>query len=167
MNLGEPKLAVPQYEQALQLRKGAQGFDSTETAECRNKLAIAYRLAGRTDDASQLFQQNPASASEAEVSSLKQQLRVIQRKLNETSNGDQKKEGESEPWTTFELESRLGAVLVEQTKYDEAEKHLLSAYNGLKDRQDHGSSEVKQCYVKTLERLVFLYRALRPERQSQ
>lgn len=55
LDLDEADRAVKEYEQALALREAELGPDDPATGECRNQLAIAYRRAGRHDDASRLF----------------------------------------------------------------------------------------------------------------
>ena len=65
LNLGEAAQAVKQYERALELREGMQGVSHPDTAACRNQLAVAYRLAGRTVEAGRLFDQNPNSPAHA------------------------------------------------------------------------------------------------------
>lgn len=55
LDLEEPALAVKQLERALTLREKKLGPDNPATGDCRNKLAVAYRLAGRTDDAGRLY----------------------------------------------------------------------------------------------------------------
>ena len=42
---------------------------------------------------------------------------------------------ESEAWTTFNAKSMLGAALLAQKKYAEAEPLLLAGYEGLKERE--------------------------------
>jgi hypothetical protein len=55
-DLEEPALAVKQFERALALRKKVLGPDQPDTVSVRNKLAVAYRLAGRENDASRLYE---------------------------------------------------------------------------------------------------------------
>lgn len=55
LDLGEAGQAVKQYERAFDLRQNVLGPDHADTCDCRNKLAIAYRDAGRTDEASRLY----------------------------------------------------------------------------------------------------------------
>lgn len=56
--LGEAQQAVKHYELAFALRDSVLGPDHTDTCECRNKLAVALRDAGRTDEASRLYEMN-------------------------------------------------------------------------------------------------------------
>lgn len=61
LGLGEAKPAIEQYERALALRNAELGPDDPATGDCRNQLAVAYRRAGRADDASGLFDTKPQS----------------------------------------------------------------------------------------------------------
>lgn len=63
LDLTEPALAVKQFERALALRQRLQKSDHPETIACRNKLAVAYRLSGRPEDASRLYNQAPSRSS--------------------------------------------------------------------------------------------------------
>jgi tetratricopeptide (TPR) repeat protein len=58
VDLGEAQQAVKQYERAFELRQNVLGPDHPDTCDCRNKLAVAYRDAGRTDEASHLYDLN-------------------------------------------------------------------------------------------------------------
>jgi eukaryotic-like serine/threonine-protein kinase len=63
-------------------------------------------------------------------------------------------------WRTFNAQSMLGACLLGQKKYAEAEPLLLSGYEGLKQREDKILASVRQLRLReALERLVQLYQA--------
>jgi hypothetical protein len=64
-DLEAPALAVKQLERALALRTKLEGQEHANTTACRNKLAVAYRLAGRPDEASRLYDQHLPSSSPA------------------------------------------------------------------------------------------------------
>jgi tetratricopeptide (TPR) repeat protein len=55
-DLGDADQAVKQYEQAFKLLESNLGLEHPETVDCRDKLAVVYREAGRTDEASRLFE---------------------------------------------------------------------------------------------------------------
>lgn len=61
--LEAPEQAVKQLQRALALRAEFEGPEHADTTACRNKLAVAYRLAGRPDEASHLYDQHPPSTS--------------------------------------------------------------------------------------------------------
>lgn len=59
LDLGDAHRAIQHYERALELREADLGADHPCTGDCRNQLAVAYRHAGRADDASRLFEVRP------------------------------------------------------------------------------------------------------------
>lgn len=60
LDLGEPGLALPQYERALALRRSILGSDHADTLQSMNYLAEAYRINGQLDKALPLFQETLA-----------------------------------------------------------------------------------------------------------
>jgi tetratricopeptide (TPR) repeat protein len=162
--LGDAAQAVKQYERALALRESLQGFDHSDTADCRNQLAVTYRLAGRTDDASRLFDRNPYSPAHASALAVRGSALLFQKKpaeaelqLRECLTIRQKIQPDD--WTTFDTKSMLGEALLDQKKFVEAEPMLLSGYEGMKQREDTIPSRDKPRLNKALERLVTLYEA--------
>jgi tetratricopeptide (TPR) repeat protein len=137
LSVGEPAKAVEQYERALALRQALQGAHNSQTAGCRNQLAVAYRLAGRFNDGSRLFDQNPGTAAHASVLALRGMMLLEQHKpaeaelkLRECLTIRQKIEPDN--WSTFDTSSLLGQALRDQNKFAEAEPLLLAGYTGLR-----------------------------------
>jgi TolA-binding protein len=62
-------------------------------------------------------------------------------------------------WMTFNTKSLLGAALLGQKKYTDAEPLLLAGYEGMKKRLDTRPQEDKVRLTEALERLVQLYEA--------
>ena len=62
-------------------------------------------------------------------------------------------------WTTFSTKSMLGASLLGQKKYAEAEPLLLAGYTGMKDRADKIPAQCKVQLTHALERIVDIYTA--------
>ena len=60
-------------------------------------------------------------------------------------------------WTTFNTKSMLGAALLGQKKYADAEPLLLSGYEGMKEREAMIPPPGKVRLPEALERLVQLY----------
>ena len=58
LDLGDAARGVKQYEEALALRYRVQGREHPDSVACRNNLAHAYREAGRTVEASHLYNLN-------------------------------------------------------------------------------------------------------------
>jgi tetratricopeptide (TPR) repeat protein len=60
-------------------------------------------------------------------------------------------------WTTFNTQSMLGAALLGQKKYVDAEFHLASGYEGMKLHEEKIAPQAKVRVAQALERLVQLY----------
>jgi tetratricopeptide (TPR) repeat protein len=164
LNLGDAKQAVEQYERALALHEAMQGVNHSATATCRNQLAVAYRRAGRTAEASRLIDRNPNSSSHASALAVRGALLLSQKKPVEAELKLRecltiRKKMQPDDWTTFDTKSMLGEALVEQKKYADAEPLLRSGYEGLKQREAKIPSQDKGRLNKALERLVQLYEA--------
>jgi tetratricopeptide (TPR) repeat protein len=67
---------------------------------------------------------------------------------------------EPDTWTTFHGKSLLGAALLRQQKYADAELHLLKGYEGMKARQASAPRERRAELTRCLEQLVQVYDAL-------
>jgi hypothetical protein len=71
-------------------------------------------------------------------------------------------------WTTFYTQSQLGASLLGQKRYAEAEPLLLAGYEGMKQREAKIPAQVKVRLTEALERLVQLYDAWgKPEQAKE
>jgi tetratricopeptide (TPR) repeat protein len=164
LNLGAAKEAVQQFERAFELREAVQGDNASETADCRNQLAVAYRLAGRHDEASRLFHHKPDSPTHASALVVRGLMLLEQKKpaeaelkLRESLTISQKTQPDD--WTTFETKSILSEALLDQKKYAEAEPLLLSGYHGMLKRISKIPSPDRGQLNRALERLVRLYEA--------
>jgi hypothetical protein len=62
-------------------------------------------------------------------------------------------------WRAFNARSVLGGSLLGQKKYAEAEPLLLSAYEGMRQREDKIPADGKVRLQESLQRLVQLYEA--------
>ncbi len=164
LNLGQPAQAVKQYERALALREAMQGASHPDTADCRNKLAVAYRLAGRTTEAGRLFDQNlnaPAHATGLAVrgSILLSEKKPAEAELKLRACLTIREKLQPDDWTTFDAKSMLGEALLDQKRYAEAEPLLLSGYEGMKQREDTIPPQDRHRLTSALQRLVHLYEA--------
>jgi tetratricopeptide (TPR) repeat protein len=162
LDLGEASKAVKQFERALALRQAILGPDQSETVGCRNKLAVAYRLAGRSDEASRLYDQNLESPSHAAALAIQGSMLLAQKKYAEAElklreRLDICQKIQPDDWTTFDAKAMLGEAFMAQKKYNEAEPLLLSGYEGMKNREAKLPPDAKARLTKTLERLVQLY----------
>lgn len=61
-------------------------------------------------------------------------------------------------WTTFAVESLLGAAILGLKKHAEAEPLLLKGYRGMKDREKSiPANDGNQCLGEAINRLIELY----------
>jgi tetratricopeptide (TPR) repeat protein len=164
LNLGEAKQAVKQYERALALREAIEGDNDPDTADCRNKLAVAYRQAGRTNEATRLINQNAPSPDRAAALAVRGSLLLSQNKPVEAELKLRdclaiRDKIQPDDWTTFHAKSLLGEALLKQKKYADAEPFLRSGYEGLKKHEADIPTSDKPRLAKALQRLVQLYTA--------
>jgi hypothetical protein len=72
-----------------------------------------------------------------------------------------------EVWTTFNAKSLLGAALLGQQQYAEAEPLLLAGYRGMRDREASIPPQGETRIPEALERLVQLYEATGDASQAE
>ncbi len=162
LNLGAAKEAVKQYERAYELREATRGDNDPETADARNQLAVAYRLAGRDADASRLYHYRPNSTTHAAALAVRGSMLLSQKKFEEAElklreSLTIRQKIQPDHWITFETKSLLGEALLDQKKYSDAEPLLRSGYEGMKQRESQMPSSEKDQLPRALERLVRLY----------
>jgi tetratricopeptide (TPR) repeat protein len=161
LNLGEAEQAVQQYKRAFELRKEVRGPDDPVTSDCRNKLAVAYRNAGHTDEASNLFELFPDSSSPAALalqgSLLLSQNKPVEAELKLRECLAVRQRRQPDDWTTFHTMQMLGTALLEQKNFKGAEPLMLSGYEGMKQRESQIPSQDKVQLKRALERLVQFY----------
>jgi serine/threonine protein kinase len=98
--------AVTLHRETLKRRRAALGSDHPDTLQSLDNLGRAYLLAGI-----------PASAEPL----LREALTIRQKNT-------------PDDWATFDTRSALGASLLDQKKYSEAEPLVISGYEGLRAR---------------------------------
>jgi hypothetical protein len=69
-------------------------------------------------------------------------------------------------WTTFNAKALLGAALLGQNKYAEAEPLLLGGYQGMKQLEAAIPPKVRFRLTETLQRLVWHYQATQRAEQA-
>jgi len=164
LTVGEAQQAVKEYQQALMLREAVQGPNQPDTAGCRNQLAIAYRLAGKTVEAGKLFDRNPVSPAEADALAARGLTLLVQKKPEEAELAFRqclniRDKIQADDWTAFDARSCLGGALLDQKRYADAEPLLLSGFEGLRQREASIPTAEKPRLTWALERLVRLYDA--------
>jgi serine/threonine protein kinase len=103
---GKLDLALPLYEETLKVNKQKFGVDHPTTLRVMTNLGMGYIRVGQSTKAEPL---------------LRECLEVCEKKWPEA-------------WITFHTKSMLGAALLDQKKYSEAEPLLLTGYQGIKER---------------------------------
>lgn len=164
LDLGEPTQAVKQFKRGLVLREALLGLDHADTGDCRNKLAIAYRLSDRDDEASGLYEQGTDSSSHASALAVCGAMLLSQKKPDEAEWKLReclviRQKIQPDDWATFDAQALLGEALLAQKKYAEAEPLLRQGYEGMKQHGAKAPPQGKVRLAKTLERLVQLYEA--------
>jgi tetratricopeptide (TPR) repeat protein len=164
LDLEAPELAVKEYERAMALRDALQGDDNPDAVACRNQLAVAYRLANHPELASQLYEPEKNSSSHASALAIRGSMLLAKKKPAEAEKLLReclaiREKIKPDDWSLFDAQSMLGEALRDQKKYPEAEKLLLSGYEGMRKRAGKIPTEEKLRLIKELERLVLLYEA--------
>jgi serine/threonine protein kinase/Tfp pilus assembly protein PilF len=128
------------YREALAMRRKLLGSEHPGVANLLGGLAEVLLAQGK-------FAEAEASAREC--------LAVREKRL-------------PEGWEMFDARSLLGATLLRQKKYAEAEPLLLSGYSGMKDREERIPADEKRRLKEALQRLVELYEATgKPEEAAK
>jgi tetratricopeptide (TPR) repeat protein len=130
-NAGRIAEALPLYDEVLKRRIATFGPDHPVTEQTKENLAIAYIAASRWTDAESLLR---------DILSVREQK-------------------QPDDWATFHAKSLLGAALLGQKKYAEAEPLLVQGYEGMKQREMKTPPTPRFRLVEALERLVKLYEA--------
>jgi serine/threonine protein kinase/tetratricopeptide (TPR) repeat protein len=127
---GRQKEALPLFEAALKVREATLGPDHPNTLNSMTQLARAY-LGDKPEQAEPLLRQTVAILS--------------------------KKDPDN--WQSFDVQSMLGASLLGQKKYAEAEPFLLAGYDGMKARQAKIPGPSQKRLAAAGARIVALYGA--------
>jgi serine/threonine protein kinase/tetratricopeptide (TPR) repeat protein len=179
---GQLDKALPLYEEALRLRRAKLGPEHPQTLNSLNNLALSYLDAGDNARAEPLFLQlldlqrkkfgpeHPAVA--ATLASVGLNL------LRQKKFGDAEVhlrpclairiKAQPDVWTTSNTKSLLGASLLGQDRYAEAEPLLLEGYRGMSEHAASIPPQHKVRLAEAAERLVRLYVAWgKPDRADQ
>jgi len=172
---GKLDLALPLYEETWKLMKAKLGADHPTTLITLGNLGKAYSAAGRGVEAAEVLEpfvaeqrkRYPANSPGfgdllAQVASDLLQCRqyaAAEGILRECLAIREKQEPDD--WRTFNTQSMLGAALLGQKKYADAEPLLLKGYEGMKQREKT-IPKVPQTATRipeALDRLVAFYTA--------
>ena len=141
-----------------------QGVNDPDTAACRNQLAVAYRLAGRTPRPSRLFDRNPNSPTHAAALAIRGSMLLPEKKPAEAELKLRacltiRQKIQPDDWTTFDTMSTLGEALLDQQKFAEAEPLLALGLRGHEATRGAIPPQDRPRLTRALERLVKLYEA--------
>jgi serine/threonine protein kinase len=178
---GQLGKALPIFEQALGRSKAKLGPNHPNTLIFMENLAQAYLAANHTAKAVPFFREflaakrkilgpdNPRYAGEIAVVALnllKHDAKESETLLRECLAIRVKKQPDA--WTTFNAQAMLGASLLGQKQYADAEPLLLKGYEGMKAREKTIPPQGQPRLTEALERLVELYeRWERPEQAAR
>jgi serine/threonine protein kinase len=168
---GQPDKALPRLEELFTRQNSLLGPEDPATMAGRDSLALAYRDHGDHARAEELFLQALALKKqklESDDPSITHTMGslgwnyVRQKRYSEAETILRqclvlRATKESGKWQYFETQRGLGAALLGQKRYAEAEPHLQEGYQGLKEREASISVNNKYFVQEGLEQLVQLY----------
>jgi eukaryotic-like serine/threonine-protein kinase len=170
---GKLEKALPLYEETLKRRKAKLPSDHPQTLYSMNCLAWGYEGAGKLEKALPLYEEtlklHMAKLGPEHAYTLKvmNNLGRAYIRVGNTAKAepllrkclaiDENKEPDA--WTTFDAKSLLGAALLGQKEYAEAEPLLLAGYQGMQEREAKIPRTYRVRLIEDLERLVQLYEA--------
>jgi tRNA A-37 threonylcarbamoyl transferase component Bud32 len=169
---GRLKEALTLYEETLKRSKAKLGPDHPLTLHLMKNLAAAYQAAGRLPEALPLFEaalkgrQATLGPDHPDTLALMSQLAraylvgkpaQAETLLRQAVAVLDKKSPDG--WQSFEARSLLGASLLEQKKYAEAEPFLLQGYEGMKTREPSIPPPSRRRLSEAGKRIVTLYNA--------
>jgi serine/threonine protein kinase/tetratricopeptide (TPR) repeat protein len=142
-------LAMPLYEETVKLAKGKLGPDHPDTLMTMNNLAGAYQAARRFELALPLYEET-LTRMKPKLGHDHPDTLLIMNNLGKgyVQTGQTAKAvpilreclaiwetKEPDGWKTFDTKSMLGAALVGEKRYAEAEPLLLGGYEGMRRRE--------------------------------
>ena len=142
--------SAPERYQAALAQKGA---DDINTLLARRDMAQLFITTHRLDDAEsilvELTERMKNRALDDAVRGYTTGLLNVCRGIREASEPDS--------WKTFNSRSKLGGALLHLKKYGEAERHLITGYEGLKAREKQIPPASRGCLVEAIDRLIKLF----------
>jgi eukaryotic-like serine/threonine-protein kinase len=169
--LGDPPLAIRQFERAVTLRQTRLGPDHTTTLQSRNNLATAYESLGRWAAAEAqrrdtLDRRRKAEKPDSPLiggdlaglgSNLLNQAKWSEAELVLRECLEIREKAVPDDWLQFSTMSQLGGALLGQGRYAEAEPLVVLGYEGMKAREAKIPAAAKACLPEAALRVVRLY----------
>jgi len=136
---GHLEEAEPLYREALEMRRKLLGNEHPDTIDSFTGLSGLLQKRGKFADAGEL---------------MRLCLSVCEKRL-------------PDDWRTFQARAQLGAILLAQKKYADAEPLLVGGYDGLKQREERIPACNKRCLKETVQHAIELYEATsRPDKAA-
>ncbi len=172
-DLREFSKSLPLYEEALEKSRAKLGEDHPNTLKTLGNLAVAFCDAGQSDRAVPLYAeyfQHLRKRAKPGDAVLAGRLTAAAEKLLSCGRPqeaetylreclDIREKPHPDHWTTFHVQALLGAALLSQKKYADAEPLLIKGYEGMKAREQTIPPAGKKYIPKALDRLIELYTA--------
>ncbi len=127
---GQPDLATELANDVLEIIRAKLPADSTELARQLSMLGRVYGLPAKSYSDAERYLHDSLAICEKET---------------------------PDKWQTFDTQSLLGAALLGQEKFGQAESHLLTGHEGLVEREDSIPAVRADCVVNSAQRLVEFY----------
>ena len=164
--------ALPLYEESLRRLQTRHGFDHPDSLTYMNNLASAYQDSGRLPEALPLYEA-ALKGRQATLGSDHPDTLALMSQLAGAYLGDKPAQAETllrqalaildkkspDGWQNFKARSLLGASLLGQKKYAEAEPFLLQGYDGMKAREARIPAPSRRRLPAAGKRIVTLYNA--------
>jgi tetratricopeptide (TPR) repeat protein len=169
-NLGEAEALL---QEALAIRRQRPSNENQELIGTLNSLATVLQKEGRLSDAETYARQaldlaQRTSGGEGRnvllplyrlASVLFERGKLAEAETSARESVDLYEKIQPSAWLKFSRQSLLGAILLAQKRYSEAEKLLRSAYDGIMQLPDKMPPEARRTLRTTVQRLVQLYEA--------
>jgi tetratricopeptide (TPR) repeat protein len=170
---GRLDLALPLYEETLRRREAKFGPDHPNTLSSMKNLGTACCRANQGEKAAAAFRRFAAGRRERakpddpEFAGLLAQLSLDLLKCHQHAAAEEllreclaiREKTQPDAWTTFNTQSLLGAALLGQKNYADAEPLLVKGYESMKAREmtipPAGNTRIPEA----LDRLIELYTA--------
>jgi tetratricopeptide (TPR) repeat protein len=170
---GQADRAVPLFEKLVEHLRLKRGADHSDTVHAMFQLAAAYQAASKFTRAEHLYgeilekAQKVFGASDARVALalahlsaiLLQQKRHVEAESRLRTCLQIRATQQPNAWTTFHTQALLGASLLGQHKYAEAEPLLLAGFDGMMQRANRIPAPNQVYLSETVVYIVHLYLA--------
>jgi tetratricopeptide (TPR) repeat protein len=175
------KEGEPLLKESLEMRRRWLGAGHPETVQATQHLAQTYLLQQRPAEAESLFEEIRRRRSETPNGDVGEMARTLDN-LGEVRLQQKKfvaaeqsmrecvavrRKMKAETWELFFSRAKLGAALLGQKKYREAERELVAGYEGMKAKEASIPQEAREALHRTAAWLVEVYEALGMQEKAE